>query len=209
MPIETDTGIGFMVNALSHYMQETHEHYAICDSHEKTTAIHTQGKSLQVYKQFDSKEDVAKSIREKSKTLRGWEALPEWKYIGSTCKTLQKGIEARMRRHTKQHPVLTRGVLWEGKPVLIHSYKFEPDPIMKNEILVPETEIGVCELSLKVIASVLRCHDFLVPPYVAIAKPPYESHDANFMTISEYLSKTMPQNMYTSQCFPQKRTEFG
>lgn len=113
-----------------------------------------------------------------------------------------------MEKHNKQHPIITRGISWEGiLSVLIHAYKFEPDPVMKVELIVPTYENPVPELPLKVIAATLQCHEQLVPAYIAEALPMYNHHEAKFETLWEYLSRTMPKNLDATRCLPSSLIE--
>ena len=54
------------------------------------------------------------------------------------------------------------------------------------------------ELPLRTLASVLLCHEFLVPAFVAIPLP--TPQEAASLTVSAYLKRTMPPNLYASQC---------
>lgn len=189
-----------LVSALGKYMQITQEQCNICSQFQKTAAVHTKGKTLQVYRMFDRNAKIAENIRTVSSSINTWDSLSDWSSLGSEWNTLQKGIESRMERHTKQVPILTKGIAWEGRPILIHAYKFEPDPFMKLELLAPKKAVEEQELPLSIMASILRCHRVLVPDFLANARAPYERHETEFETISNYLSQTMPKGLYATEC---------
>jgi len=79
-------------------------------------------------------------------------------------------------------------------------YKFEPDPILKVELVLQPNPLRPPELPLRLMASLLRCQDALLPEFIAKAQSPYSHHDIKFLTVREYLTKHMPENLYASQC---------
>lgn len=172
----------------------------ICRRYEQTAAIHNLGKSLQVYRMFRTDDTTARHLREASNALPSWGESLFHASNNKSWDKLQREITTRMERHTKQHPIVTRGVLFEGLPLLIHAYKFEPDPVMKMEIIVPSCTGSVPELPLRLIALVLQCHEYIVPEYIAPALPPYQHHDEQFLTISDFLSSKMSEKLYASRC---------
>lgn len=185
-------------NALNIYLRELEMQRALCAKHLSTAAVHDRGKELQIYRQFERREEVVASIRKFGDLLPSWESTLEWDTQSGYLNKVQKGIERRMEKHTKQHAVYTRGVSWEHRPVLIHAYKFEPDTRMKLEIVLPGVKRHVEELPVHRICSALRCHEYLIPEFVAAARPPYERHETKFLTLTEYLSQTMPKGLYAT-----------
>ena len=89
---------------------------------------------------------------------------------------------------------------WEARDLILHVYKFEPDPILKVELVLQPNPLRPEELPLRVLASLLRCHEALIPEFIATAQTPYTHHDINFLTIEEHLAKHMPKNLYASEC---------
>lgn len=185
--------------ALNLYIRETGDQLALCAKHLATAAIHNKGKELQIYRQFDRREETAASIRRCGDMLPDWDTTLEWEAEKNYLSKLRREIERRMEKHTKQHPVYTRGVAWEHRPVLIHAYKFEPDSAMKLEIIAPNVKRHIEELPLHIVCSVLRCHDYLVPDFVARPNPPYARHETDFLTLTEYLTETMPKGLLATE----------
>jgi hypothetical protein len=183
-------------------MQEVQEQRALIERHKDSAAIHTASKQLEVYRMFERKAETAQALRSAAERLPSWDQTPYWKQENSKWAKLSRETEARMAKHSKQHPILTRGIAWNNRPILIHAYKFEPDPRMKVELILPTIPSLLPELPLRTLAGALQCHDYLVPSYIAKPLPSYEGHDANFQTLSEYLSLNMPKELYASQCFP-------
>ena len=195
--------IGFaeIVPALYHYLREIEEQYEICKKHLTDAAIHSKGKSLQIYRQFHRCPKTAKHLRKAADSLSVWEKSPLWKYEQENWIKLKKQVDERVKRHSKQHEVLSKGILWQERPILIHAYKFEPDSAMKIELVVPDISHYVDELPSAVVADVLQCHECLVPECVAEARAVYERHEAEFLTIKEYLAKAMSKGLYASRAF--------
>lgn len=188
-----------IAKAINLYLREVEDQRALCLKHHQTTAIHDKGQELQIYRQFDRAEEIASSIRKFGDLLPSWDTTLEWADQKNNLLSLQKSIERRMERHSKQHAVYTRGVAWGHRPVLIHAYKFEPDPVLKLEIVLPGIKRHIEELPIHIICSALRCHEYLVPEFIAKPKPPYERHKIDFLTLTEYLTKTMPKDLYATQ----------
>lgn len=194
---EHTDGVEPVAEAIYIFVTEMKGYRATCLKHEGTAAIHNAGKELQVYRMFKRDEAVARQLRLASEALPSWKESLYWGSDGDRWDKLQRDITARMKKHTKQHPIVTRGVSWEGVPILIHAYKFEPDPFMKVELVMPVHSMVVPQLALKTIASALACHEFLIPDCMTVALPPYQGHATDFLTIREYLSSAMPQSLYS------------
>jgi hypothetical protein len=197
----SDNGIGLLASAAYEYLSEIEKLRSLCERHAKSTAIHEKGNGLQVYKMFPRERSIASSIHRTTKTLCDWNTSQFWQPNRSDLEKVERDIRARLTKHKKLDEILTKGVAWESRPILIHAYKFQTDSCLKVELVI--LEIDVPELSLHTIASALRLHEYLVPDYIAHAKPPYERHECAFATIWEYLWRTMPKELYATQCFPQ------
>ncbi|MDD5055781.1 MAG: hypothetical protein PHZ00_05960 [Candidatus Peribacteraceae bacterium] len=207
MEVLANNGSASLTEAILSYLQEVQEQRALVARHEGSAAIHTaSSKQLEVYRMFERNAETAQALRSAAEKLPSWENALYWKQEGGKWETIAREIEARMVKHSKLHPILSRGIVWNNRPMFVHAYKYEPDPRMKIELVLPSVPSPMPELPLRIIAEALQCHDYLVPEYTAKPLPPYEGHDANFLTLSEYLSQTMPTELYATQCFPLHRT---
>lgn len=198
-------GLELLRDALYGYFMEIESCRVICARHESEAAIHSKGKTLQLYRLFKRDEVTAKQIINAVKELPGWEESIYYKKGGKLHRLwekMYKEVEHRMVKHKKLRSIVTRGVEWEGLPILVHGYKYEPDPVMKVELLVAPYESPAPELPIQIMSSLLRCHEHIVPEYIASPLPPYERHEAAFEMISDYLSRTMPKDLYATQCLP-------
>lgn len=195
------------IEALYGFMSEMREKRDLCIKHGETTAVHAKGKALQVYRMYESRADTLAYLRTTAAALPEWERAWRWGSEGKQWEKTQRDIEARMEKHQKLQPLLTRGVSWNGRPILIHAYKFEADPAMKVELVVPDQQADDPDFALHTIVRALECHECLVPEFIAKPKPPYERHEADFLTIQEHLSRTMPSDLYALACFPPLRRD--
>lgn len=191
----TDTA--HFADGLCAYFDTLIEQMQRCAKNNAITAIHTDGSPLQVFRQFQSCPAVADSIRRNGGILPAWDEWSFWKIGEKELKKLERDVLNRMKRHSKQLPVYTRGVLWDWRPVLIHAYKFEPDPVLKLELIIPPAPKKLQlpdALSLQVLSDAIELHDYLVSPMVAEPLPFYTRHDTNFITLFEHLEETMPRD---------------
>lgn len=190
-----------ILRALYVYLEELELQRNTCNKYINTAAIHAKGEVLQIYRQFRRCPKTAKHLRKAADSLSAWEKSPLWEYEKESWIKLKKQVDERVKRHSKQHEILSKGILWQERPILIHAYKFEPDSAMKIELVVPDISHYVDELPSAVVADVLQCHECLVPECVAEARAVYERHEAEFLTIKEYLLEAMPKGLYASRAF--------
>lgn len=187
---------------ISEYLGEILTFSEKCVKNNSTTAIHARSSSLEIYRQFPSTSEITESIRRNGDLLPGWNEWHFWKSGEKELTKLEREVVARMKRHGKQRAVYTRGVLWDWRPILIHAYKFEPDPRLKLELIIPTRPKKLQlpeELSLRVVSDILEVHDYLVPSIVKEPLPPYAGHETKFLTLSEFLDKTMPKDAIATQ----------
>ncbi|MFA5800052.1 MAG: hypothetical protein WC840_03785 [Candidatus Peribacteraceae bacterium] len=187
------------------YLKDIDYQYALCHKHEKTTAIHRKGKELQVYRMYQSSGKLAEHLHKAVAKLPGWEESAYWEINNKSWEKIRKEVENRVEQHSSQFHVSCRGVLWESTPILVHAYKFDADKYLKIELILPEYKSPLQILPLKRITAAIECHEFLVPELIAKPKPPYAGHETDFLTLTEYLSRTMPPELYATRRFPLHR----
>ncbi len=198
-------GVEMFAEALYEYLLEIESSRQICILHGNNTAIHTtDSQALEVYRLYPRNEEVADCLRTGANLLPSWEQSHFWSSNASRLNKMKSGIEGRMKRNKRLLPLVTKGVAWQGIPLLLHGYKFEDDrlqgDVIKIEIDMIDLEAPTPELPIKLMASLLECHDFLVPNAVSAPLPPYTKHEANFITVQDFLKATMPENLYATQC---------
>jgi len=196
-------GLHLLATGIFSYLREIHDYRDVCLRHEKTAAIHnTDSGALEVYRMFDRKDETAAQLHRSLKLLPSWQESPYWVENGKQWEELKSDIGSRVEKHTKQCHIALQGIVWENIPMLIHAYKFDGDPKMKLEIVVPPFNSPFRVLPLRLVAEALRLHEFLIPEHVAKPCPPYAGHEARFLTPWEYLSTSMPPSLYASRCLP-------
>ncbi|MBI3332218.1 hypothetical protein HYZ99_04680 [Candidatus Peregrinibacteria bacterium] len=200
---QEDDGLHRIAGAVYGYLRELHEYRDTCMRHEKTAAIHdTESDALEVYRMFDRKRETAEQLHRSLKMLPNWQESPYWVENGQRWEELKSDIGSRVDRHTKQYHIALQGVVWENIPMLVHAYKFDGDPKMKIEIVIPAFNSPFPILPLRLVAEALRLHEFLIPEHIAKPCPPFAGHEARFLTVWEYLSTSMPRSLYASRCLP-------
>lgn len=177
----------------------------LCVAHEQTAAVHmTNSKALQIYRLYPSQVESLKHFRLIADALPTWEEANLWDFEGNNWERVERNVNARMKKHKKLHPIFTRGISWNGNPILIHAYKFEPDSLIKVELIVPDSRRSSPQFALHALSDVLECHELLVPKCFATPLPPYTRHEAKFLTPLEHLSRTLPEDLYTLCSFPSR-----
>ena len=199
------TGIRNIGDVLLLYLKEINYQHALCHKHEKTTAIHTRGNELQVYRMYQSSAKLAEHLHKAVAKLSGWEESAYWEMNKQAWEKLRKEVENRVEQHSSQFHVSCRGVVWDGTPLLVHAYKFDADGYLKIELVIPEFKRHLLVLPVRTIAEAIECHEYLVPEFIAKPKPPYAGHEAAFESLTDYLSRTMPPELYATRCFPSSR----
>jgi len=202
MPTDNFSNIGLLSNALGAYLQEVEMYKSICTKHADTTALHTRSKELEVYRMFDRREESATALHRSSQQLPSWEQSLYWKSESVGLQKLEREVDERVRRHKKLHPIVTRGISWNNRPIVIHAYKFEPDPYMKLELIVPKVKYAHPELPILPLVDAIQCLEYLIPSHVAKPLSPYSGHEARFQTIDEYTSQLHLKELYALQGFP-------
>lgn len=189
-----------LASALHAYLLEIDGYRSVCQRNEKVAAIHDVGNILQIYRMYRVENNAVEHLRNALNGVPCWDQSPHWQSNGAKWRKLEQQISTRMKCHSKQHPIVTRGIEWQEQPLLVHAYKFEPDPFFKVELIAPSLNEDVASLPLTLMAQMLECHEYLVPDYVTTPAQPYTAHDHNFLTISEYLSRVMPEQLYATTC---------
>ena len=196
-------GLHLLTTGIYSYLREIHEYRSICLRHEKTAAIHdTDSNALEVYRMFDRKGETAEQLHRSLKLLPNWQESPYWVENGKQWEALKSDIESRVERHTKQCHIALQGCVWENIPMLVHAYKFDEDPKMKIEIVIPTFNSPFPILPLRLVAEGLRLHEFLIPEHVAKPCPPYAGHEVRFQTLWDYLSTSIDPSLYAARCLP-------
>lgn len=183
-----------LAHALCGYLHEIERCRSLCAKHESTTGIHLRGIEEQVYKLYSVEQQTSQHLHQAVERLRSCDDNPN-------LQRLERQVQNRTKKHGKLLPIVTKSVLWEDRPLLIHAYKFDADPNMKVELITDSTDETGQELPLRRIASVLQCHEYLAPEFIAPPLAPYDRHEVAFTTLSAYLADKMPSDLYATQCF--------
>lgn len=194
--ISASENLDALCRALGSFFEEFGAQRDLCIRNRNMTAIHAKGKELGVYRMYDRQEEAIKQLRDATAALPSWDDAALFDWEGNDWNKIKSEIDRRTHRHKKLETVVSRGVTWRGRPVCIHAYKFEVDPVFKVELEMLGTPAKRPEFALKTLADALECHEFLIPSEVCMPRSPYVKHEAAFLTIDEYLSRNLPSDMY-------------
>ena len=192
-------GSKLLANVLMSFVCDLSDRGALCAKHEADAAIHdSRSGQLEIYRMFERSESITNHMRLALRELPYWDDSGVSKDELRRLEKVSRDIEARMKKHKRLLPIITQSATWEGRPFLVHAYKFETDPIMKVELIVPKLGREDADLPIYQVSDALGFHEYLVPELLAPAQPPYKHHEAKFTTISDYLIQKMPKGMYAT-----------
>ena len=194
-------GLVSVTTALAGYLEEVDEACRTCLQHERTTVVSHAGGALRLTRFFPRSRATVAYIRRAAGGLPDWRQSP---FRGA----VRKGWE-RIREETVASPttgpggrlLLVRGISWEGRPVLVRVSAVGADRRLEVELHLPHVSPDLWELPLRTAAHGLLCHALLLPARVASPLPIAPVLPNGFCTLRQFLTRTAPQNLYSSQCF--------
>jgi hypothetical protein len=178
------------------FAQEVKQQVELCECNEQTTAVHTRGKGLQLYRMYKRDKQALDNVRAVSKSLMEWKKHPMFGWEGEKWQRSKQGIEQKIKQHPDQNLILSKGVCHKGTAYYTHVYKVEGDDCFKTEVAPFDEFSNEPERAMPVIAGGIELLDMLLPKGIANALPPYHKHEHAFETISSYLAATLPSDMY-------------
>lgn len=186
-----------LTDALLAYLHEVQTDAKTCRHHVATTAIrHTSG-CLSTLQQFPAGKITEEHLRKAVARLASWEESPLAKGARGRWKRLRQTINEQ----TEEKLLFSTGVAWEGYPVWIHAAVSER-ALLTVELLLPSLPGDLPTLPSRMLATALRCHEYLIPNMVARPlSPATGGRGGGYLTIPEYFRRAIPQNLYASQCF--------
>src|SRR5439155_1008168 len=95
-------------------------------------------------------------------------------------------------------PLIRSDRIWEGHQLLVRARTQHPSRVLTLEVCVLPHNGGLPELPLRVLATALRCHEFLLSD--GVAQPLPVPHDLLRSGIREYLTRVTPHNLSARQC---------
>lgn len=207
MSVVDNGGLDALTAALSAYLDELNDCHAICLRHEAFVTVQETVHGVWVGRTFSWHETLVESLRSNVERLPGWEETPFWPTEGGCWTGLLRRLRTAAPGATGTRHLLLRGLGWRGRALLAHAQSFREATQIRVELLLPPLPVVFADLPLRTVSLALRCHEFLVPQSVATPlRPPPGAGEAVF-TLSEYLTRAMPENLFASQCFSQPRAE--
>ena len=197
-PASEYDGLAALTTALTLYFTEVDDAYMVCVQHEGTTAVSETRGCLCLTRLFLQTPQVIASVRKGSVNLPGWRASPFWGADGGHWKEIE--CEALRNHPQNGRLAVTRGVSWNGRPVLIRMRPRSPGRFLALDLLLPPVSRDLPELPLRRVAAGLHCQAHLVPDKVAAAIP-LSSLRSPGERVRAYLTRATPPGLYASQCF--------
>lgn len=178
-----------LAEALRNYLREVDDWRRVCTRHEQSAIVRESETGLEITRRFADREVNGRLL------LAALARLPTEKRLAP--KSLPFGGARGRLSSADESDDARRSFRWQGRTVAVRS---GPDPadgaLLRVTLFVPPPVSDLPVLPLRVIAEALRCHEYLVPTGdAALAIPPQFSG----LTISAYLERAMPSNLYASQ----------
>jgi len=183
-----ESALGDIVQGLFGYLQELDGYRVVCLRSAETAAVSPQQGGIQVIRHFDGTpsliahlEAVVPLLPPRSRRARVEAARPE--------------IPLR----PDLRPVIAHAGVWEARDVVVEVQVSSGPAAKQVEVGLFLSEIDVPELPLRMLATALRCHEFLVPHDIAPALQLPSEEVEGIQTIHQYLERAMPRNLAASQ----------
>ncbi len=197
-PIESD-GITAGADALLCYLKELDTYWKVCEAHRITAIATVTDAGLQVSRHVRFSAGALACLRASIERLPGWEKTPFWLAAGKHWKRLTQGLKTKLERADRRQLIALRGVEWEERALLVNAFLEMQEDTLQVDVLQPSVPLDLPDLPLRAIASILRCHEHVLPVSVTPALPFPPSRDA--VSLEAYLRRATPQDLCVSQCF--------
>jgi hypothetical protein len=192
-------GLAALTTALALYLREVDDDHRVCVQHEGTTTVSEDRGCLRLTRLFPRTRQAVASVRTVSGRLPGWQTSPFWHIDGTRWVALER---ESLRAHAPgARGAVTRGVAWNGRPVLVRARPRGPERLTALELLLPPLTGDLPELPLRTVAEGLRCHAHLLPDRVATPVRLSDVPRPDGITVRAYLQRAMPRGLYAGQCF--------
>lgn len=190
-------GLDRLADALLTYLNEVQNAADICRRHQALTVVHATRRCLTTTQRFQATQKLYEHLKKAAVTLPPWEESPWSKMQLRRWEQLGRAVSTRAEMCTLQ----LRGVAWEEHPVLIHAVTSRSPDVVDIVLRLPAVPADLPELPSFTLARALRCHEHLVPDVVARPLSIGMDGGSASLTVPDFLKRTMPRNLYASQCF--------
>jgi hypothetical protein len=179
-------GSASLAAGLYAYLQEVDGYRIVCRRHGGKAAVDAQEGGVRVTRCFESGSATVAHLQVAT------QLLPRWKRRISE----ERGAG---KRRDGPRLLVQCDVLWEGRRLLVEAFQPSSTAVLHVELSLWPWESDLPELPLRMVATALRCHEFLLPD--GIARPlPVPADGRGGREIRAYLMHAMPKNLYASQC---------
>jgi hypothetical protein len=180
-----------LATALAAYLASVERDSRLCLAQEQFAWV-SGGEDVRISWTLPADRGVTAALRASVAGLPGWDESPFWH---SGLRRLE-GAPGPLPA-----PLVVRGVCWQGRPVLVEARRESRRGRLRVELLLPALLRDWPELPLRRLADGVRCYLRLVPDDLARAAPRGPGPSPGAETVTAYLTRTMPPDLYASQCF--------
>jgi hypothetical protein len=132
--------------------------------------------------------------------LPEWRRSPFWKSDGADWESLARLPFGEESSTTADRRVLTRGISWQGRPLLISAATAWQEPLLTLDLFLPPLHLDLPEPAMRVLAQGLRCQEFLLPQRIAQALPLSAKPADGWLSLPDFLRRATPELSTARQC---------
>ncbi len=193
-------GLATLTTALALYLEEVDNDYRACLRHEGTISVAEYRGGLRLTRFVPRTRAAVAYIQKSAARLPGWRQSPFWVQDGRGWEALARGRPA-----ATTDGLVFRGIAWNGRPMLIDVRPENARELLVIDLVLPHIHGDLPELPIRRAADGSRCHSYLLPDQIAVARPLSTLSLCGADTVLTYLRRATPQGLYASQCFSRPR----
>jgi hypothetical protein len=194
--------VAALTMALGAYLGELDDDRRTCLRHAATAIVSATPAGLRITRLFPRSRAATAQVRRAAGQLPDWRLSPFW----AAHRRRWEAIAREPPEGTDGRVLFTRGLSWEGRPALVRAAAVEPGRL-EVDLLLPCLGPGLWELPLRTAATGLQCHEHLLPARVVRPLPRPAPLPPGHSSLTQFLTRATPQELYASQCFPHPGAE--
>ena len=192
--------VATLATALGGYIDDIERDCRECLQEESVATVTDTGGNLRLSWAIPCKRATIAHLREVIDGLPGWKESHFWTSDRPRLEALENRSWTGVMVSGPE-AVVRRGISWVGRPVLVEAIPITRGKQMVLELLLPAVYREWPELPLRPVADAVRCYRVLVPDDLVRALPRSSLPATGAESIGQFLTRTMPSNLYASQCF--------
>ncbi len=179
---EAEQNLKQFASCILDFVMELDGYRQTCIRHDKSTAVTlAKNGTLWLRKKYELTDDVQETVDRTVGAMEDWKESPWW-HKWDTWDDLKERMEKR------EKPLVCTGVHWEGWPMLVCITVSEKSVTIATASPAVGSET-LPELPLRKAAMALRCHEHIVPEWLAKPQEVQKRKNGDY-PIHGYLRKT-------------------